>query len=150
MKIILRKNIETLGKMGDVLTVKDGYARNYLLPRNLAYVATAGSLRALEEEKRMHEFRHKKEFRSAQQLASGLQNVTVTVSVKVGEEGRLFGSVTSMDIANELKLQKFDVDKRMIELDEPIKSIGTFPVTVKLHTDVKVVVQVKVVEEAKK
>ena len=149
MKVILRQDYTTLGKMGDVVNVKDGYARNYLLPHKIAYVALPGKLRALDEEKKQKELRGKKELRSAQQLAADLQHVIISVAMKVGEEGRLFGSVTTQDIANELKTQKFNVDKRMIELEEPIKSLGIYPVSIKLHTDVKTSIKVKVVEEAK-
>ncbi len=150
MKVILRQDHETLGKLGEVVTVRDGYARNYLLPRKIAYVATPGKLRAIDEEKKQVELRTKKELKIAQQVGQSMQFITLTLTAKSGTEGKLFGSITTMDIASALKAQKFDVDKRSIELEEPIKNLGTYPVTVKLHTDVKVTVNVKVVEEASK
>jgi large subunit ribosomal protein L9 len=147
MKIILRQDYPQLGKMGDVVTVKDGYARNYLIPRSIAYHAIPGKLRALEEEKQQKVMRDKKDLRTAQQRSTDLEKLSVSISVKVGEGDRLFGSVTSQDIANALKEMKFDIDKRTIELDEPIKALGKYSVPVKLHSDVKSSIKVWVIKE---
>jgi len=147
MKIILRQDFESLGKIGDVVNVKDGYARNYLFPKKIAYVALPGQLRALEEEKKQIALRSKKELQFANKRAGDLKQISITIKMKVGDQDRLFGSVTSQDIANELKAKNFQVDKRSIELEEPIKSIGKFNVSIKLHSEVKGTVEVNVEKE---
>lgn len=147
MKVILRQDYEALGHIGDVVEVKDGYARNYLLPRNIAYQATEGSLRALEEEKRQYERRQEKEKKSADSLGASLSNTSVTLKMRVGEEDKLFGSVTSQMIAEQLEAQGIILDKRCIELDEPIKTLGIHEVLVKLHTKVTTTLKVWVVAE---
>ena len=147
MKVILRQDYEALGHIGDVVEVKDGYARNYLLPRNIAYQATGGSLRALEEEKRQYERRLEKEKKSADALGASLSNASVTLKMKVGEEDKLFGSVTSQMIAEQLESQGITIDKRSIELTEPIKTLGVFEVPVKLHPKVTSTLKVWVVAE---
>lgn len=147
MKVILRQDFEKLGKLGDAVLVKDGYARNYLIPRKIAYQATEGSLRALEEEKKQHERRSQKELRSAEKLSQELEKISVTVKMKVGEDDKLFGSVTSQIIADSLKEKGVTVDKRMVELDEPIKALGIYTVTVKLHQGLAGKVKVWVVRE---
>ncbi len=136
MRVILRKDIETLGRMGDIVEVSDGYARNYLIPRGLAYYASEAALRRLEEEKRQYQRRLERERLSAQELAERLRDVVVTIPMRVGEEGRLFGSVTPQMIAEELQLLGFTVDRRAILIDEPIRSLGTFEVKLRLHPDV--------------
>lgn len=147
MKVILRKDFETLGKIGDVVAVKDGYARNYLLPRQIAYRATTSSLRALEEEKKQHERQEQKQLKDAEKIASELEKVSITIAMKVGEDDKLFGSVTSQMIADSLKEKGFTVDKRTIELEEPIKTLGIFEVPVKLHTKISAKAKVWVVRE---
>lgn len=147
MKVILRKDIEQLGKMGETVTVKDGYARNYLIPRKIAYPATEGSLRALEEEKKQQERRAHKELRHAEKLARELENISLTIKMKVGEDDKLFGSVTSQVIADALSEKGVTIDKRMIELDEPIKALGIYTVNVKLHQNVTGKVKIWVVRE---
>ncbi|MGE5313343.1 MAG: 50S ribosomal protein L9 [Acidobacteriota bacterium] len=147
MKVILRQNYEGLGNIGDVVTVKDGYARNFLVPRKIAYRAAAGSLKALEEEKKQNERKEVKLVKEAEALASKLGNVSLTISMKVGEDEKLFGSVTSQMIAEALAAQNFTVDKRDITLEEPIKALGIFEVPVKLHTKVSAKVKVWVVRE---
>jgi large subunit ribosomal protein L9 len=147
MKVILRQDYEALGHIGDVVEVKDGYARNYLLPRNIAYQATEGSLRALEEEKRQYERRQEKEKKSANNLGVMLSSASVTLKMKVGEEDKLFGSVTSQMIAEQLEAQGITIDKRSIELDEPIKALGMYEVPVKLHPKVTSTLKVWVVAE---
>ncbi len=147
MKVILRQDYEALGRIGDVVEVKDGYARNYLLPRNIAYQATAGSLRALEEEKLQYARRQQKEAKTAEALAATLSGTSVTLKMKVGEEDRLFGSVTSQMISEQLESQGITIDKRSIELADPIKTLGMYEVPVKLHAKVTATLKVWVVAE---
>jgi large subunit ribosomal protein L9 len=136
MKIILRQDVENLGNMGDIVIVKDGYARNYLIPRSLAYYASPSYINVFESEKKRHmaEMARKKE--AAELLASKLSEIQVSVPMKVGEEGRLFGSVTPQMIAHELAVMGFDIDRRSIMIDDAIKSLGVFDVKAKLHPEV--------------
>jgi large subunit ribosomal protein L9 len=147
MKIILRQDFEKLGKIGDIVEVKDGYARNYLLPRKIAYKANDGNLRALEEEKKQHATQETHALQHAKKMAVELEKASVTLKVKVGEDEKLFGSVTSQMIAEALAEKGLTVDKRIIELEEPIKALGIYTVNVKLHTDVAGKVKVWVVRE---
>lgn len=147
MKVILRQDFEQLGKIGDTVIVKDGYARNYLIPRKIAYPATDGSLRALEEEKKQRERRAHKELRHAEKLAQELERTSLTIKMKVGEDDKLFGSVTSQIVSDALKEKGITVDKRLIEFDEPIKALGIYTVNVKLHQNVAGKVKVWVVRE---
>lgn len=147
MKVILRQNYEGLGSIGDVVAVKDGYARNFLVPRKIAYRATASSLKALEEEKKQHERKEVKSMKEAEALASKLSSLSLTIPMKVGEDEKLFGSVTSQMIADALATQNFTVDKRDITLEEPIKALGIFEVPVKVHSKVSAKVKVWVVRE---
>lgn len=147
MKIILRKDFEKLGKVGDIVEVKDGYARNYLIPKNIAYQATEGNIRALEEEKKQQEYRAKKEERNAQKVASKIESISVTIKAKVGEDDKLFGSITSQSIAEALETQGITIDKRHIELEEPIKALGIYTVSIKLHPKVTAKLKVWIVRE---
>ncbi len=147
MKIILRQDYGKLGKIGDIVEVKEGYARNYLIPRSIAYQATAGNLRALDEEKKQHVTREKKDLHQAEKLASELEKISLTLKVKVGEDEKLFGSVTSQMIGDSLKEKGITLDKRMIELAEPIKALGIYTVDIKLHQNVTGKVKVWVVQE---
>ncbi|MDX1701053.1 MAG: 50S ribosomal protein L9 [Melioribacteraceae bacterium] len=147
MKVILRKNYDQLGKIGDLVEVKDGYARNFLLPRQIAYIATKGNIRALEEEKQQLAKREVKELEAAKETATELENVSITIPVKVGEEDKIFGSVTSQMIADALKEKNYNIDKRKIDLEEPIKALGIYSVNIKLHNDVNAVVKTWVVRE---
>jgi len=147
MKVILRKNYDQLGKIGDLVDVKDGYARNFLLPRQIAYIATKGNIRALEEEKQQMAKKEVKDLEAAKVVATELENVSITIPVKVGEEDKIFGSVTSQMIADALKEKSYDIDKRKIDLEEPIKALGIYSVNVKLHNDVTTVVKTWVVRE---
>ncbi len=147
MKVILRKDIEKLGNAGDIVTVKDGYARNYLLPRGLAVPATPGNLRAIEEEKKLAELRANREKRAAEKLAEKLNSVSVTATVSVGEEDKIFGAVTTQMIADLLKEKGYDIDRRKIHLEEPIKALGIYDVPIKLHPEVEAKVKVWVVRE---
>lgn len=147
MKVILRKEHEKLGKPGEIVTVKDGYARNYLIPKSLAYPATEGYTRALEEEKKQASKRSDKELKSNQTLATELEKISITLQMKVGEDEKLFGSVTSQMIGDALKEKGIDIDKRLIDLEEPIKALGIYNVNVKLHQHVTAKVKVWVVRE---
>jgi large subunit ribosomal protein L9 len=147
MKVILRKNFDQLGKVGDVLTVKDGYARNYLIPRQIAYQATKGNILALDEEKKQISKKEAKELEIAQKFASDLEKVSITIPVKVGEEDKIFGTVTNQMIADSLKEKGFDVEKRKIEITEPIKSLGIYSVSIKVHPSVSAIVKTWVVRE---
>jgi large subunit ribosomal protein L9 len=147
MKIILRQNVERLGQRGDIITVKDGFARNYLIPRKLALVATPGNLRTFQEEKKQLDVRENKDRRLAEQLAKKLKSVSITATVAVGEEDRVFGSVTAQTIAGLLKDKGYEIDKKKILLEEPIKALGVYTVPLKLHHDVEGKVKVWVVKE---
>lgn len=147
MKVILRKNFDQLGKVGDIVSVKDGYARNYLIPRQIAYQATIGNIRTLEEEKKQIQKKEAKELEAAQKSAAELEKVSITIPVTVGEEDKIFGSVTSQMIADALKEKGHEVDKRKIEITEPIKSLGIYSVTIKIHPSVSAIVKTWVVRE---
>jgi len=147
MKVILRKELEKLGQVGSVVDVKEGYARNFLIPRDLAYPATQGNVRALTEERKQAEVRTEKEKRGSQKLAGELEKVSITLQVKVGEDERLFGAVTAQMIADALKEKKIELDKRQIELEEPIKALGIYDVPVRLQQGVTGKVKVWVVRE---
>ena len=147
MEVILRKDHDKLGAVGAKVLVKDGYARNFLIPRGLAYEATDGAVRALTEEKKQAEHRSNKELKSSEKLAQELEKVSITIQMKVGEDEKLFGSVTSQMVADSLKEKGIEIDKRSIDLDEPIKALGIYNVNVKLHQSVTGKVKVWVVRE---
>ncbi|HHY71082.1 MAG TPA: 50S ribosomal protein L9 [Thermoanaerobacterales bacterium] len=147
MKIILLEDVKKLGKKGDLVSVADGYARNYLLPRNLAEEATAGGIKQLKQEKAALENKKKKEKELAQEIAEKLSKAKVTLKVKSGDQGKLFGSVTSKDISEALKKQyKVEVDRRKIELSEPIKTLGSYEVDIKLVPEVEAKLTLKIIE----
>jgi large subunit ribosomal protein L9 len=148
VKVILREDLEKLGDAGEIVTVKPGYARNFLLPRGLAYEATASNVRQLEAEKRRTEQRAKRDFLEARRRASQLEGLSLTFHAKAGEESKLFGSITSADIADRVKEQGFDfeIDRRQIELDDPIKALGVYTVTIRLHAEVKPEIKVWVIK----
>jgi large subunit ribosomal protein L9 len=149
LKVILRQNIDKLGDAGEVVSVKPGFARNYLLPRGFAYEATQGNLRRIEEDKSRAEARGRRDYLEARRRASQLESVSLTFHAKAGEESKLFGSITSGDIADRLNEQglDFQVDRRSIELDEPIKALGVFSVPVRLHAEVRPEIKVWVIKE---
>ncbi len=147
MKVILRKNFEQHGQIGDIVDVKNGYARNFLIPRNIAYAAQKGNLKSLEEEKKALEKKKQKELTAAEKLAAELEKVSVTIPVKVGEEDKIFGTVTNQMIADSLKEKGFDIEKRKIDIPEAIKSLGIYSVNIKLHPHVTAVVKTWVVRE---
>lgn len=147
MQVILKENVKDLGRMGDVVNVKDGYARNFLIPKGLAVEANPKNIKALEHEKRkIHELA-KKAKASAEELAARVSGTSVIIKAKTGEEDKLFGSVTAMDIADALKKEGMDIDKKKIILDEPIKRLGSYTVNVKIHSDVTAQLNVQVVSE---
>ena len=148
MEIILREDVEKLGARGQLLKVANGYARNYLLPKRLAVAATEANKKIVEQERQAHVRREAKAQGEAEDLAKLMAGVTVTISQKAGESDQLFGSVTSKDIAEGLEKQNFSVDRRKIQLDEPIKQLGEHKVTVRLHREVPVEITVQVVREA--
>ena len=145
MKVILTDEIRGLGTRGDVVTVKDGYARNYLIPKNLAREATTSNLKSIEQERKKWALLAQQEKDVAQKAAASIQGVKVTIAKRVGEHGNLFGSVTANDIADALVARGIEVDKRRIELAHPIKSLGTHDVDVRLHREVSAHIQVEVV-----
>ncbi|WP_213973910.1 50S ribosomal protein L9 [Tepidanaerobacter acetatoxydans] len=147
MKVILLEDVKKLGKKGDLIDVADGYARNYLFPRNLAEEATAGSIKQLKQEKTALERKKQKEIETAKQIAEKLSQTSVTLKVKAGDKGKLFGSITTKDISDALKKQhKVEIDKRKIEISEPIKSLGSYVVDIKLAPEVQTQVTVRIIE----
>ena len=147
MEIILRQAVENLGKPGDVVKVKSGYARNYLLPHGLAYEATPDNLKRIQQERDRLEAAENERRGAAQAIAEKLEQVSLTFSARVGEEGKLFGSVGAADIAQQLESQGFHIEKRQIDLHEPIKALGVYRVPVRLHADVKPEVRVWVIKQ---
>ena len=147
MEVILREDIRTLGKAGELVKVKPGYARNYLLPKGLAYEATEGNRKRVLAESKARMARAAEERSAAEALANGLRAVSLRFARKAGEEGRLFGSITSQDIAEALAAQGHDVDRRRIDLEHPIKALGEHTVEIRLHTDVIAAIRVSVVPE---
>jgi large subunit ribosomal protein L9 len=147
MKIILVKDVEKLGEIGDIVDVADGFGRNFLIPQGLAVAATAKNKRQLEHEQRLREHRIARAKKEAEGLAGSLQGVACHFTRKAGEEGRLFGSVTAIDIAEKLKEAGYEVDRRLIQLEQPIKSLGEFTVPVRLRTDVSAMLNVTVAAE---
>jgi large subunit ribosomal protein L9 len=147
MKVILKEDIEKLGKVGTVVTVADGYARNFLIPRNLATPATRGGLRAIDHITREKALRDQKIRRETEKFKAAIEKLSLMTEKEVGEEDRLFGSVTSSEIAELLKAQGIEVDRRKIELDEPIKALGIYEVPVKLAHEVTATVKLWVVRK---
>jgi len=147
MQVILREDIDKLGKIGDLVKVADGYARNFLVPGKKAIEATPKNVHAMDHAKKMVADRLRKLKKEAAADADRIKALAITIKAKAGEEGKLFGSVTSMDIAEAMKAQGVVVDKRKIVLEEPIKRLGDFTITVKLHSDVTADFKVSVVAE---
>ena len=147
MKIILRQDHENLGEAGKIINVKPGFARNFLIPQGLAMASSPQNKKRFENEKKQMNWRKEQEKRKAEEMAKTLENVSCTITVQVGEEDKLFGSVTSQNIAESLESQGYEIDKRKIQLEEPIKSLGIYSVPIKLHTEVDAKVKVWVVKE---
>jgi large subunit ribosomal protein L9 len=147
MEVILREHIDNLGRRGEVVKVADGYARNYLLPRKLALLATEGNKKQIERERAKFDVKEAEEQKIAEAMSERLANVEIVIARKVGETEALYGSVTSGDIAEALLAKGFDVDRRKLQLGEPIKKIGDLEVPVKLHRHVTARLKVRVVPE---
>jgi large subunit ribosomal protein L9 len=147
MKIILRDDVENVGRCGEVVTVKDGFARNYLIPRKLAIPATPGLLRSIGQVGRQKEQRDRKRLREAERIRLGLEKISCTAEVLVGEEDKVFGSVTAAHVAELLAEQGFEIDRRDILLDEPLKALGVYTVDVKVDRDVTARLKVWVVRK---
>lgn len=147
MKVILRKDVEGKGSSGDILIVKTGYARNYLIPKGFALRATPSNLKIFEAGKKQKSFQETKERKKNEILAAKLEKESFTAVVSVGEDDRLFGSVTSQTLSDLLKEMGFDIDHRKILMEEPIKALGIYTIGIKLHPDVMAKVKVWVVKE---
>ncbi len=147
MEVILRQDIDKLGGRGDIVTVADGYARNYLLPKRLAVPATEANKKIVAQEREAHLRREAKAKAEAEQLAKLMEGLTVTIEHKAGEHDQLFGSVTARNISDALGKQNFTVDHRKIQLEEPIKQLGEYRIPIKLHREVTVEIGVQVVPE---
>ena len=147
MEVILRQHVDNLGRRGEIVKVADGYARNYLLPRKLALLATAGNKQHVERERKILEVREAEERGQAQAVATRLAAVTISIARRVGDTEQLYGSVTASDIADFLREKGFEIDRRKLILPEPIKAIGEFDVPLKLHREVTVPLKVHVVKE---
>ena len=150
MEVILREHVDNVGRRGEIVKVADGYARNFLLPRKLALLATEGNKKQIEREKVKFDAREAEDRHVAEALAERLGNAEVVIVRKVGETEALYGSVTTADIAEALAAQGFTLDRRKIQLQEPIKKIGEVSVPIKLHRDVTASIKVKVAPEAAK
>ena len=146
MKVILREDDKELGKAGDVVEVKDGYAQNYLIPRNIAVKADASHMKQLDHVRKMLGDKKDKQNKQANLMAEQIEKASCTISVQVGEEEKIFGSVTAMDIVETLEKEGVTIDKKFIHLEEPIKSLGVFTVPVKLAPEVEANLKVWVVK----
>ena len=147
MKIILTETLEHVGDAGEIVDVKAGFARNYLLPRQLALIANSGNMAVYQEVKNQRGAQLAKEKKEAEDRAEALGKASVTIAVSVGEEDRIFGSVTNQQIADQLKEQGFEIDRRTIQLDESIRALGVYDVPIRLHPEVEATVKVWVVKE---
>jgi large subunit ribosomal protein L9 len=148
VKIVLREDVDKLGERGQVVNVAAGYARNFLFPKSLAFEATAGNMRQIELRKKVWVVREAKETDDANKLAARIGEIKIVIAKKVGEHDALYGSVTSQEIADLLKAKGVEVDRRKIQLHDPIRTIGTFPVQIKIHRQVAATVSVQVVPES--
>jgi large subunit ribosomal protein L9 len=147
MQVILKQDFEGLGLAGDVVNVKPGYARNFLLPKGIVLLATPSNLRRIEDEKKKAAYRLNKERDAAEKLKKKLENISCTIKVAAGEDDKLFGSVTNQNVADALAEQEVVVDKRKILLEEPIKALGIYSIPIKLHPEVTATVKLWVIKE---
>ncbi len=147
MKVILKNDIDSLGKAGEIVEVKPGYGRNYLIPSNNAIKATPSNLKAFQEEQKLSERRELKGQKEAEVLAAKLEKVSLTATVQVGDEDKVFGSITSQNIADLLKENGYEIDRKKIHLEEPLKALGVYEIPVKLHHQVEAKVKVWVVRD---
>lgn len=148
MNVILLKDVEHLGESGEVVEVKDGYGRNYLIPQRMARIATPSVIKAVEEEERQQARKRMQKAENAQALADELEDTLIVITAKVGEENRIFGSVTTQQIAVELGNRGFDIDRRNITLDEDVRHIGIYTAQIKLHSDVEADLKIQVMPES--
>ena len=148
MEVILREHVDNLGRRGEIVKVADGYARNYLLPRKLALLVTEGNKQQIERERSKFEAREQEEKRVAEAMAARLTGVEIVIARKVGETEALYGSVTSADIADAMAAKGFEIDRRKLQLHEPIKRLGEYDVPLRLHREVTLPMKVKVVAES--
>jgi len=148
MKVILRQDVDELGLEGTIVTVKEGYGRNYLIPKGFALLANTGNIKLIESQKKKIEANRLKAKEDAEKVARELEAMVITIAQKVGEEDKLYGSVTSMDIADEIEKKGMSIDRKKIVLDKPIKTLGEFEVKIKLHSQVVATVKVAVVPGA--
>ncbi|MGD8414014.1 MAG: 50S ribosomal protein L9 [Candidatus Latescibacterota bacterium] len=147
MKVILKQDVDALGSAGEVVQVKNGYGRNFLIPRGMAVQATPRNIKEAEENLRQQSHKLERVKNDASALAEKLEALDIVISAKVGEENRIFGTVTTQQVAEVLASKGLDIDRRKIELDEEIRSLGVYPATIKLHADVSANVKVQVVPE---
>lgn len=147
MQVILKEDVRDLGLIGDVVNVKDGHARNYLIPKGLAVEASDRNIKALEHEKKKIQEQIKKVKTKAEELMSNLSSTTITIKAKAGEGDKLFGSITTMDIAAALAKEGIDIDRKRIILEEPLKRVGTYTINIKVHPEVSAQLNVQVVSE---
>ena len=147
MEVVLMKDYENLGKALDVVSIKDGYARNYLIPQGIAVPATEGNKKRVAEAKHLAEIREEKKIKDSRELAEKIEQIPCTIPVKVGEEDKIFGSVTAQEIADFLNKEGFEIEKRQVELEEPIKQLGVYNVTITLYRTVSARLKVWVVKE---
>ncbi len=147
MKVILKEDVKNIGSMGQIVDLADGFVRNYLVPRGLAVEANVKNIKSLEHAKKVIQERAKKIRNRAQDLAGKISDLTLVIKAKAGEEGKLFGSVTTMDIAEQLKNAGFEIDKKKISVEEPIKRIGSYSVKVRIHPEIATEVNLQVIEE---
>jgi large subunit ribosomal protein L9 len=147
MQVILRERLESLGDAGEIVTVKPGYARNYLIPQGLAFAASEANVKRIERERAQQEKRSAEQLQGAREQAQRFEGLSVTFHARAGEEGKLFGSITSADIAEKLAEQGVEVDRRQIQLDEPLKALGVFSVPIRLHAEVRPELKVWVIKE---
>ncbi len=147
MKVILKEDVKSIGSMGQIVDVADGFGRNYLVPKGLAVEANIKNIKSLEHEKKVIQEKVKKIKNQAQDLAGRVSDTTLVIKAKAGEEGKLFGSVTTMDIVEQLKNAGIDIDKKKIILEEPIKRVGSYSIKIKIHPEIATEVNVQVIEE---
>lgn len=147
MQVILKQRLENLGQAGDVVSVKPGYARNYLIPQGFAYEATDANLRRIEREQAQSHKKADEDRAAARERAGAIEGTSVTFAVRAGEEGKLFGSITASDIADKLAEQGIEIERRQVQLDEPLKALGVFTVPVRLHPDVHPEIKVWVIKQ---
>lgn len=148
MKLVLKQDVENLGEAGQIVTVKDGYGRNYLIPKGVAVVASKGAIKAAEEESKQASKKREARLNAAQELATKLSSVSVTVSVTAGEDGKIFGTVTTQQVTDALNDKGFDIDRKKVTLDD-VKALGEYTAVVQVQGDIKAEVKVWVVKDEK-